>query len=190
MQRIATLAAAFFMAISAPALAAPAPKVTICHHTGSASNPFVTITVSSNALPAHTAHGDTIGACPTAPPPPVTPPPPVSPPAGPPAPPMAVSPPSGTPESPTSKPDAPSATPDRPASKPDKPVVKPEPRKPRSETPKTIHRKRESAPPARKVAVATAAQRDELPKTGLSALALVLIGAGLIAAGLLARRYL
>ena len=38
-------------------------KVTICHHTGSGSNPFVTITVSVNALPAHLAHGDTIGAC-------------------------------------------------------------------------------------------------------------------------------
>ena len=39
-------------------------KVTICHHTHSATNPFVTITVSRNALPAHQAHGDTIGACP------------------------------------------------------------------------------------------------------------------------------
>jgi hypothetical protein len=39
-------------------------KVTICHHTHSATNPFVTITVSRNALPAHLEHGDTIGACP------------------------------------------------------------------------------------------------------------------------------
>ena len=38
-------------------------KVTICHHTGSETNPFVTITVSSNALPAHFAHGDTLGPC-------------------------------------------------------------------------------------------------------------------------------
>jgi uncharacterized membrane protein YdbT with pleckstrin-like domain len=36
-------------------------KVTICHHTGSGKN--VTITISVNALPAHEAHGDTIGAC-------------------------------------------------------------------------------------------------------------------------------
>ncbi len=31
-------------------------KVTICHATGSASNPYVTITVSVNAVPAHRAH--------------------------------------------------------------------------------------------------------------------------------------
>ena len=39
-------------------------NVTICHHTGSSKNPFVTITVSENALDAHLAHGDTIGPCP------------------------------------------------------------------------------------------------------------------------------
>ena len=35
-------------------------KVTICHRTGSGS---VTITVSRSALPAHLAHGDTVGGC-------------------------------------------------------------------------------------------------------------------------------
>jgi hypothetical protein len=39
-------------------------KVTICHHTHSKTNPFVTITVSERALPAHLGHGDTMGPCP------------------------------------------------------------------------------------------------------------------------------
>ena len=36
----------------------PARKVTICHATGSESNPYVEITISENALDAHLRHGD------------------------------------------------------------------------------------------------------------------------------------
>ena len=38
-------------------------RVTICHRTGSQRNPRQTITVSENAVPAHTRHGDTVGPC-------------------------------------------------------------------------------------------------------------------------------
>jgi hypothetical protein len=40
-------------------------RVTICHRTGSRRNPWVTITVSQSALPAHLRHGDTPGHCAT-----------------------------------------------------------------------------------------------------------------------------
>lgn len=39
-------------------------KVTICHHTHSKTNPYVTITIDDNALRTHLdRHGDTIGPC-------------------------------------------------------------------------------------------------------------------------------
>jgi len=59
----------------APAAAAPAkphgqPKVTICHHTGSSSHPWVQITIAQRAVKAHAKHGDLIpapsGGCPAA----------------------------------------------------------------------------------------------------------------------------
>ncbi|PTA67709.1 hypothetical protein C8263_11395 [Deinococcus arcticus] len=62
-----------------PAPPSPTPpeggndKVSICHATGSANNPYNLITVSANALEAHRGHGDIIPAppegCPTTPPP-------------------------------------------------------------------------------------------------------------------------
>ncbi len=52
---------------------AKAGKTTICHATGSATNPYVTITISNNALPAHRRHQDgrdiipaPVTGCPTA----------------------------------------------------------------------------------------------------------------------------
>jgi hypothetical protein len=57
-----------FVHTSSPTAAQyPPSKVTICHHTHSKKNPFVTITVSVHALPAHLGHGDTVGPCPSGP---------------------------------------------------------------------------------------------------------------------------
>src|SRR5204862_192778 len=60
---------------AAPVVAAPAPapKVTICHATGSRTHPFVEITISRNGLNGHAGHQDgrdivpaPAGGCPTA----------------------------------------------------------------------------------------------------------------------------
>jgi hypothetical protein len=87
----AALASAGFAGLRAldlgPAAAQQYPKkVTICHRTGSKTNPFVTITTSNNALPAHSRHQDgrdiipaPAGGCPTASPQPAAPAPAVTP---------------------------------------------------------------------------------------------------------------
>jgi hypothetical protein len=43
-------------------------KVLVCHHTHSKKKPFHTIRVSASSVPAHVAHGDSVGACETQPP--------------------------------------------------------------------------------------------------------------------------
>lgn len=58
---------------SGTALAAPSPKVAVCHRTGSIKKPWLQKTVSQNAVPAHLAHGDfVVSATNVCPPPPCT----------------------------------------------------------------------------------------------------------------------
>jgi len=46
------------LAFAPAASADPPPKVTICHATGSVTNPYVQISISQNAIAAHEAHQD------------------------------------------------------------------------------------------------------------------------------------
>lgn len=54
----ATLGAIGVAGLSRAAAAAPTGNVLVCHHTGSASNPYVLISVSPNAVPTFAAQGD------------------------------------------------------------------------------------------------------------------------------------
>ena len=53
----AGIASLALLAISAPANAGPDDKISICHATGSDSNPYVEITISENGLNGHNAQG-------------------------------------------------------------------------------------------------------------------------------------
>ena len=55
---LAATTAAFFVLAGTAAAGGGDGKTTICHYTGSESNPVVIITVSDNAVPQHLAHGD------------------------------------------------------------------------------------------------------------------------------------
>lgn len=73
---LATLAAAAAFPSAASATQPPQHKVTICHQTGSTTNPTVEITVDIAAAQAHLDHhGDVIGPCPETPGPVPCPPP-------------------------------------------------------------------------------------------------------------------
>jgi RTX calcium-binding nonapeptide repeat (4 copies) len=55
---VAGVMCAGFVGVASVSQAAPADKVTICHATGSSTNPYVQITVSPNAVPAHLKQHD------------------------------------------------------------------------------------------------------------------------------------
>lgn len=58
MKRLAIAAFLGIGALTGLAMPAQGAPVTICHATGSATNPFSLITIDDNALPAHFGHGD------------------------------------------------------------------------------------------------------------------------------------
>lgn len=58
-----TIAGAFCIGATANIALAGDAKTTICHYTGSASNPYVTLNVNTRAVKGHMAHGDSAGAC-------------------------------------------------------------------------------------------------------------------------------
>jgi hypothetical protein len=67
------LAAVLTLTVSAPAIVAQDSKVVICHIPPGNPDNAHDIEVSSNAVPAHLAHGDSLGSCDGPPPPPPPP---------------------------------------------------------------------------------------------------------------------
>jgi outer membrane biosynthesis protein TonB len=156
--------------------------VTICHHAGPTKT--ITITVDDDAVPAHLAHGDTIGACPVTPPDDngggtgTTPTPTVTEPT-----------PTDTTPTPTVTEPTPTTptTVTPPAKKPPKPKGQVAP-------PKVVrvHKQPAAAPPVAQThqQLAKQAGGESLPYTGLPVGVVLVAGVALLGAGVAARRYL
>jgi len=63
-KKILSASAVGVLCMASLAFASTDDKVQVCHFTSSESNPVETISVSSNAVQAHVAHGDDCGIIP------------------------------------------------------------------------------------------------------------------------------
>jgi len=143
--------------------------VTICHHAGPHPANWHTITVDDDAVPAHLAHGDTVGPCPVVEQPPV-----VNPPVNPPV-----------EEPPVDEPETP-VTPDEPQEgNTPKEVHKKHnvPNKPEVQKDVPVAPNTTSTPAVDNTPVVANNASDTLPYTGIDAWLLFVIGAGLLLIG-------
>jgi outer membrane biosynthesis protein TonB len=168
-----------------PGVVGPPPegRITICHATASATNPFVEITVSVNGLEGHGDHTNDIipapaGGCPggtTPPPPPPPPPPVVTPPTVAPTPPTVV--PAATPV--TTPVSTPVVTP---------PATPAEEEEPTEEEPEAEDEPEEADAPEQAAAAPRAVAAKALPFTGFDTGQMIGLGLFLLLAGFALRR--